>query len=136
MYCKDLGFSMPDETILEIKFSEHKDFHLLVFNDKEYTIVGGDDVGNLIGIDADGKVWFLDTEDEFEMYISKGLKTFVNQLELYRDWSHPPLDASDEVNEENARKFSVELKKLDKDAMADCEDFWSVVIEQMEDGLL
>lgn len=136
MYCEDLGFSIPDETILEIKFLKYDDFRSMVFNDKKYTIVGGDDVGNLIGIDADGKVWFLDTADEFEMYISKGLKTFVDQLELYRDWNHPPLNASDKVNEENAQNFAIELKKMDKDAMVDCEDFWSVVIEQMEDGLL
>lgn len=136
MYYENLGFEIPDETILEIKFLKYEDFHPFMLNNKEYIIVGGDDVENLIGVDIDGKVWFLDTRDEFEMYVSKELKTFINQLELYRDWNCPPLDASDEVNEENAQKFALELKKLDKDAMADCEDFWSVVIEQMEDGLL
>ena len=136
MYCEDLGFSIPNETILEIKFLKYEDFRSMEFNDKKYTIVGGDDVGNLIGVDIDGKVWFLDTFDEFEMYTSKGLKTFVDQLELYRDWNPLPLDASDEVNEENARQFAREIASLDKDALLYEENFWSVVIEQMEDGLL
>ncbi|MDE7398326.1 MAG: hypothetical protein K2N06_02245 [Oscillospiraceae bacterium] len=136
MYCEDLGFSIPNETILEIKFLKYDDFRSMVFNDKKYTIIGGDDVDNLIGVDVDGKVWFLDTVDEFETYISKGLKTFVNQLELYRDWNHPPLDDSDEVNDENARQFALEIASLDKDALLYEENFWSVVIEQMEDGLL
>lgn len=136
MYCENLDFSIPDETILEIKFLKYDDFRSMVFNDKKYIIVGGDDVDNLIGVDADGKVWFLDAADEFEMYISKDLKTFVNQLELYRDWNHPPLDASDEVNEENAQQFAIELKKMDKYAMVDSEDFWSLIIEQMEDGII
>ena len=136
MYCEDLDFSIPDETILEIKFLKYDDFRSMIFNDRKYTIVGGDDVGNLIGVDIDGKVWLLDTFDEFEMYTSKGLKTFVDQLELYRDWNPLPLEASDEVNEENARQFAREIASLDKDALLYEENFWSVVIEQMEDGLL
>ncbi len=133
---KKLDFTLPDNDILKIKFLKPEEFHSSVFNDVEYTIVGGDDVDNLIGVDADGKVWYLDTANGYTLYSSKGLKTFVEQLELLINWDFPGDDATDEALEANAREFEREIKKLDKDAMSDYEDLWSVVIEQMEDGLL
>ncbi len=133
---KELDFTLPDNDILNIKFLKPEEFHSSVFNDVEYTIVGGDDVDNLIGVDADSKVWFLDRVNEFTMYASKGLKTFVEQLKLLINWDFPGDDDPDEALEANAREFSREIKKLDENAMSDCEDFWSVVIEQMEVGLL
>ncbi len=136
MYYKELDLSLPDNDILNIKFLKRGEFRPVVFIDKEYTVVGGDDVDNLIGVDADGKVWFLDTVNEFPMYASKELKTFVEQLELFINWNFPDDNASDEALENNAREFAREIKKLDEDAMSDCEDFWSVVIEQMENGML
>lgn len=133
---KELDFSLPDNDILNIKFLKHEEFHPLVFIDKEYTIVGGDDVDNMIGVDADGKVWFLDTMNIFPMYASKGLKTFVEQLELFINWDYPADDNSDDELEANAREFAREILKSDADALSDDYNFWSVVIEQMEDGLL
>lgn len=133
---KELDFTLPDNDILHIKFLRPEEFHSSVFNDVEYTIVGGDDVDNLIGVDADGKVWYLDTANGYTLYSSKGLKTFVEQLELLINWDFPGDDATDEALEANARKFESEIKKLDKDAVSDYEDLWASVIEQMEDGLL
>ncbi len=136
MYYKELDFSLPDNDILNIKFLKLEEFRPLIFNDNEYTVVGGDDVDNMIGVDADGKVWFLDTVNGFPMYASKGLKTFVEQLELLINWDFPADDNSDDELEANAQKFSREITKLDEDAMSDDYDFWSVVIEQMENGML
>ncbi len=133
---KEFDFTLPDNDILHIKFLKPEEFHTLVFKNIEYTIVGGDDVDNLIGVDADGKVWYLDTENEFAMYASKGLKTFAEQLELLINWDFPGDDDSDEVLEANAREFEREIKKLDENAMSGYEDLWVSVIEQMEDGLL
>ncbi len=133
---KELDFTLPDNDILHIKFLKPEEFHTSVFKNIEYTIVGSDDVDNLIGVDADGKVWYLDTANGYTMYSSKGLKTFVEQLALLINWDFPGDDDSDEALEANARKFACEIKKLDEDAMSDYEDLWSVVIEQMEDGLL
>ncbi len=133
---KEFDFTLPDNDILHIKFLKPEEFHTLVFKNIEYTIVGGDDVDNLIGVDVDGKVWYLDTENEFTMYASRGLKTFVEQLELLINWDFPGDNDSDEVLEANAREFEREIKKLDENAMSGYEDLWAAVIEQMEDGLL
>lgn len=136
MYCENLGFSIPGEIILEIKFLEYKDFRPLMFNDKEYIVVAEDDVGNFVGVNPAGKVYFLDTEENTEIYASKDFQTFVKQLELYRDSNFLPVNASDEQLEADARQFAREIASLDKDALLYEENFWSLIIEQMEDGLL
>lgn len=117
MYCENLGFSIPGEIILEIKFLEYKDFRPLMFNDKEYIVVAEDDVGNFVGVNPAGKVYFLDTEENTEIYASKDFQTFVKQLELYRDSNFLPVNASDEQLKADARQFAREIASLDKDAL-------------------
>lgn len=136
MFDEKLGFSIPDERIANIGFLKHEEFYPLVFGGKEYTVVGGDDVGNLIGLDAKGKVWFLDTENKFAMYASKGFKTFVEQLELYANWEFPDDSASDDVIKANVEKFRREIEKSDMSAALNNNSFWSLIIEQVEDGFL
>ncbi len=47
MYYKEINFSLPDNDILNIKFLKREEFRPLMFNGKEYTVVGGDDVDNI-----------------------------------------------------------------------------------------
>lgn len=141
MYYEDFEVSLPDDIILEIKFLKREEFRPLVFNDKEYIIVAEDDVGNFVGANIHGKVYFLDpcdidTGEKIEIYASKDISTFCAQLTLYQGWEVLPVNASDEEIEASARQFAKKLKILNKDALSDSENFWSLIIEQMEDGLL
>lgn len=128
--------TLPEEKIVNITFLKRDEFHPVTFKGKEYSVVGGDDVDNLIGVDVRGKVWFLDTENELAFYASKNLKTFVEQLMLYVNWDHPDDDASWKEIKANVKKFKREILKLDMFATFGHNKFWSLIIEQIEEGFL
>lgn len=128
--------TLPEEEIVNITFLKRDKFHPVTFKSKEYTVVGGDDVDNLIGVDRFGKVWFLDTENKFAFYASKSLKTFVKQLMLYVNWDHPDDDAPWKVIKANVKKFKREILKLDMFATFGRNSFWSLIIEQIKEGFL
>ena len=128
--------TLPEEEIVNITFLKQDKFHPVTFKGKEYTVVGEDDVDNLIGIDKRGKVWFLDTENKFAFYTSKNLKTFVEQLMLYVNWDHPDDDAPWKVIKANVKKFKREILKLDIFATFGRNKFWSLIIEQIKEGFL
>lgn len=128
--------TLPEEEIVNITFLKRDEFHTITFKSKEYTVVGGDDVDNLIGVDSRGKVWFLDTENEFTFYASKNLMTFVEQLMLYVNWDHPDDDAPWKVIKANVKKFKREILKLDMFATFGRNSFWSLIIEQIKEGFL
>lgn len=136
MYCEELGFSLPDDVILEIRFLKYGDFRDFAVNGTKYTIIAEDNVGNLIGVDPGGKVWFLDTEKKVKMYASKDLQTFVTQMELYGSTAPLPPNASEEQLEADTRQFARKITKLDNDALLSENSFWSLITEQMRDGLL
>lgn len=73
-----LDCSFPEGTILEITFLKSGNFRDFTMNSVSYTIVAEDYVENLVGVDSDGKVYFLDTAENIEMYAAKNLPTFVN----------------------------------------------------------
>ncbi len=128
--------TLPEEEIVNITFLKRDEFHTVTFKSKEYTVVGGDDVDNLIGVDSRGKIWFLDTENEFTFYASKNLKTFVEQLMLYVNWNHPDDDAPWKEIKANVGKFKREILKLDMFATFGRNSFWSLIIEQIKEGFL
>lgn len=137
MYYKNLGFEIPDNVIFEIRFLKYEDFHSLAFNKKNYTVVAEDDVGNLVGVSAaDSKVYFLDTCEKTELYAAKSLQTFIAELKLAGNWQRPDDNASNEIWQADTRQFVQRIENLDKDALADKESYWSLIVEQMEDGLL
>lgn len=84
-----LDCPLPEETVLEITFLKSGNFRDFTMNSNSYTIVAEDDVGNLVGVNSNGEVYFMDTEENIEMYAAKDLPTFIHQLELYRDWDYP-----------------------------------------------
>ncbi|GEM_PF-6181422 len=141
MYFDELNFSLPDDIILEIKFFKREEFYSLMFNNKEYVIVAEDYVKNLIGVDGYGRVYFLDPCDissgkKVEIYTAKDLSTFCAELMLFKNCDPLPINASDEMIEASAQQFARKLESLDKDALSDSENFWSLIVEQLEDGLL
>lgn len=136
MFNEKIDFSIPEDEILNIRFLKREGFYQQIFSGKEYTIVGNDDVDNMVGIDSKGMVWFLDTEMIFALYASKDLKTFVEQLQLYANWDHPDDDAPEKLISDNVEEFRREIIKMDTLAMSDDNSFWSLVIEQIEESFL
>ena len=129
MYYKDLGVWVPDEEILGIKFLKHEKFYVHQFKGLPY-IIAAEVSGSkeLVGFGADGKIYILEPENNLVRYAASALAVFARELKKYRDLP--------EENGESVGQFVEEIKKLDEDAFSSEENFWALIVEQMNDGLL
>ena len=133
MYYKDLGVWVPDEEILGIKFLKHEKFYVHQFKGLPY-IIAAEVYGSkeLVGFGADGKIYILEPENNIVRYTSSALAVFARELKKYRDLP----EESDEESHEITVRFAEKIKKLDEDAFSSEDNFWALIVEQMNDGLL
>lgn len=82
----DIEFSLPDETILLIEFLKLQDFFTFSFEEKQYEIVGKDDVGNFVGIDNSNQVFYLEIDPNNTRYIASDLEKFIRELMFYKEY--------------------------------------------------
>lgn len=152
MYYKEIRVWVPDEEVLNIKFLRHDKFFVLNYLNKPYIItaeVSG--TKNFIGFGADGNIFLLDRERNRVAYASSSLAVFGRQLKHYRDFIAVPNDTNEETentenaenteNTENAetdnstdklKKLEEQIKKLDKNAFTDDNNFWSEVMSGLK----
>ena len=137
MYYKDIRVWVPDEEILGIKFLKHEKFYVHQFKRLPY-IIAGEVSGSkeLVGFGADGKIYILEPENNIVRYAASALAVFARELKKYRDL--PEENASDNAEEplNSTERFVEEIKKLDEDAFSSEDNFWALIMEQMNDGLL
>lgn len=137
MYYKDLGVWVPDEEILGIKFLRHEKFYVHQFKGLPYIIAAEVSGSNeLVGFGADGKICVLEPENNIARYAASALAVFARELKKYRDL--PEENASEDGEEplNITERFVEEIKKLDEDAFSSEDNFWALIVEQMNDGLL
>ena len=120
------------EPILLIEFIKPQDFYEVIFENQRYKIVGKFDVGNLIGQDNTDTVSCLEEEPSNVRYIANNLEVFVAQLAQYKEY----VEKSEADWEKWLAEFRESIMNLDANAFRDEENFWSVIVEQMEYGLL
>ncbi len=133
MYYKDLGVWVPDEEILGIKFLKHEKFYVHQFKGLPYIIAAEVSVTKeLVGFGADGKIYILEPENNIVRYAASALAVFSRELKKYRDL--PEENAEEPLN--ITERFVEEIKKLDEDAFSSEDNFWALIVEQMNDGLL
>ncbi len=147
MYYKEIRVWVPDEEVLNIKFLKHEKFFVLNYLNKPYIItaeVSG--TKNFIGFGADGNIFLLDRERNRVAYASSSLAVFGRQLKHYRDFIAESEDKEAEITEnaentENSetdnstdklKKLEEQIKKLDKNAFTDDNNFWSEVISELK----
>ena len=129
------GF-MPDE-FFNIRFLK-EGFYKEIFNGQTYEMIGEDDVGNLVGIAADKKVFLLDTKDKNAIYISKDIKAFMKEIEAYYQYGKIPFpdNPSEEELAEREQNFRKLIVDIDPDAFCNEETVWSTTAEEMGYGII
>lgn len=135
---RKIQIDIPEKPILLIKFRQEEDYRDIVCNKRTYTIIAGDDVGNFVGIDDKENAFYIETESKTVRYMSDTAETLIRQLlyyekscnnETYRNISDLELPGF-------LVQFRSDLTGMDISAFKDEENFWSVIVEQMETGLL
>lgn len=97
----------------------------------------GTDFGTDICVDAAGQVRSIDAAGEYpERFINSDVSAFARSLAVVTagvsEWAGRPDDEIDEQVE----VLAAALEDIDKAVFADPENWWSVIFEQLRDGLL
>lgn len=82
--------------------------------------------------DSEKVLFYLETEPVNIRYIANDLQVFLLQLEVYKKYE----ELEEDYLEEYMQEFRESMNSLDADAFKDKENFWSIIEEQMEIGLL
>ncbi len=127
---------MP-EGFLKLRFFKKKDFYKNSFNDKEYIVMGEDDVGNFLVSDNGKRLLLWDTCYKNMVYISKDRKTFFREIELLYKYGGDsfPEDASDEELAKRENNFRRLLLEIDENAL-NGDTYWSGIAEEMGYGII
>lgn len=135
---KKIQTDIPQKPILFIEFWREENYKDVIYNEKVYTIIAGDDVGNLIGIDDKGNTFYIDTEYKTMRYMADTAETLIKQLLYYEKSCNNETyrNISDLELPEFLAQFKRNLMRMDISAFKSEENFWSVIVEQMETGLL
>lgn len=132
---------LPNQLIQDINFLQAKDFYVMSFLGKDYDIIAKDDVGNYIGMAPNKQVFYLETASDTHLdnirYISRDIKAFIQELNLYKQYSDDYFleeNPSVKALKEYADGFKKLVVAIETDVFCNSESYWSVIAEQMEYG--
>jgi hypothetical protein len=101
-----------------------------------YTQIGTD-YGTNICVDSAGQVHSIDASGEYpDRFVNSDLEAFLRFLALVLAEREASEGLSDEELDERVEVLADVLAGIDKEAFEDPESWWSVIFEQMRDGLL
>lgn len=151
-FLRDVGLPrqvaiFPDED-LTLEFRFDGPFKIDTYKNEPVTRIGQMGEGDIyIYIAADGtilnRVGLGDNDDQWR-FVNSSLEQFLRFIVIYKRlypdfWFRPDIDADDEEQEEKlaqlAADFRAQFEPSDPKAFENDETWWSVAIEQMEDGL-
>lgn len=97
----------------------------------------GTDYGTDILLDADGRVRSVSESGEYpERFVNSDLPAFVRSLAIVIEKREEYAGESNDVLDEQVEVLAATLLDIDENVFADPENWWSVIFEQMRDGLL
>lgn len=129
---------LPRDCPLLVTFYE--DAHLLEslnYERETYLIVGDDSSTKLCIKTRTEDVWSIDPDRQLpRRFINSELGHFVLFLHIYRSRQHDLAAASDEEAAEIIGAMKSEFRRLDTRSLDDPDNWWSVILEQSEQGQL
>lgn len=101
------------------------------------TVRIGTDDGTDICVDAQGRVFSISAAGEHpERFVNSDLAAFGQSLELVTRQRAEHVGQPADVLDEQVEDMAVALMDIDEVVFEDPENWWSVIFEQMRDGLL
>jgi hypothetical protein len=99
-------------------------------------IVIGDDYGTELRIRlSDGAVLSIDTENTLPTrFVNSSVERFAESIDVHRSYDWRAADDTEVAR--LARKLREQLAGLDSAAINEPENWWAIVLEQVENGLL
>ncbi|MDE5893611.1 MAG: SUKH-4 family immunity protein [Acetatifactor sp.] len=107
-----------------------------VISSSGYTVIGND-YGTDICIDSKGEVISLDPERELPTrFINRDLEAFLKFLGIFTAYYMKACEADEEEQIRILEEVKEEFNKVDSRALDYEDNWWSVILEQIEMGLM
>ena len=101
-----------------------------------FTVIGHD-YGTDICMDSKGEIISSDPEQELPTrFINKDLKAFLEFLDIFAEYHMRVSEADEEEQIQILEEIKEEFNRVDCRALDNEENWWSVILEQIELGLL
>jgi len=103
----------------------------------DYLLLGYD-YGTILGVKAGtDEIWAVNPSEEYNpRFVNSRLSCFISFLGIYDSRSDDRERASDEQHEVIVQEIRRQFISRDACALDDVENWWSLVLEQMSQGLL
>ena len=126
-----LEVGTPTECPLFVSFSRTLDRRSL--DGLTYIILGDDGGTQLCIIEGKDEVWSVDPSKRLpSRFINSSLRCFLTCLALYRDDERSLESATDEEAATLVSEFRLQISAIDSAALSHPENWWSVILEQLE----
>lgn len=128
----DIGLPNKPLSFLEFNIETVENIQL----GSEYIVIGND-YGTSICINKQNQIVSIDPEGEYPTrFVNKDLKSLLQFIKVYLSYESKLLD----VNDDEVNKIIEEIKKefgeIDAEALNNEENWWSLILEQVELGLM
>ncbi|MEV0717871.1 SUKH-4 family immunity protein [Asanoa sp. NPDC050611] len=131
------GVGFPAECPLEVTLN--RDERLLVplrFRDTDFLVIG-DDYGTTLVVEAgNDAVWSINPQQDIFRFVNSNVGHFVDFLGLYQALCEYGRDLGEEQESALVDDFRAWLRHRDAAAFEDDDHWWSLIVEQVEDGFL
>lgn len=123
---------LPKEPIEGVRFNINSSEKVVQGN-----IVIGEDEGSYLCINPHGEIIAIDQEDESLIrFVNKDLRAFLDYIVVYIIFQEKALGIEDEKGMQVLEDMREEFMELDERALDNEENWWAVIIEQIEMELM
>lgn len=129
----DIGLPYEPLNFIQFNIEEIENIKL----DEDYIIIGND-FGTNICVNHKDEIVSIDTENEYPIrFINKDLETFLKFIViiLLHENEIDEADDDDEINQV-MQKVRTEFNIVDIQALSSEENWWSIILEQIELGVM
>lgn len=117
-------------------YFESPSIQKIEINGKEYLVLGDDYGTKLCAELTSENIFSVDVEGELPTrYINSSIENFILFIMIFEQYQKS-LDEDEDENMNKLSELQSTFNKYDKAALDGEENWWSVIIEQIDDGLL
>ncbi len=128
----DIGLPYEPLNFIQFNIEEIEDIKL----DKDYIIIGND-FGTNICVNHKDEIVSIDTENEYPIrFINKDLETFLKFIVIFLSHENEIEEADDDEIDQVMQKVRTEFDMTDIRALSSEENWWSIILEQIELGVM
>lgn len=128
----DIGLPYEPLSFIQFNIGEIENVKL----NEEYIIIGND-FGTNICINHKDEILSIDIQNEYPIrFINKNLETFLKFVIIFLLHENEINDADDDEIKQVIKEIRTEFNMIDIQALSSEENWWSIILEQIELGVM